>query len=89
MKTGTFALLFRKPKNGKGPAAFDVYLQSWMRDERLGGHSGRLRLITPKCLSFKELDGTIDALQMELDEVREQGRRKYAADRRRRRSSPR
>ena len=38
---------------------------------------GRLRL-TPECLSLDEMEGHINALQDELEQIRQQARRAYA-----------
>ena len=40
------------------------------------GEDGRL-LITPECASFEELEGQINSLQDELDEIRERARRAF------------
>jgi hypothetical protein len=40
------------------------------------GEDGRL-LITPECGSFEEVEGQINALQDELDEIRERARRAF------------
>jgi hypothetical protein len=40
------------------------------------GGDGRL-LITPECASFEEVEGQINSLQDELDEIRERARRAF------------
>jgi hypothetical protein len=40
------------------------------------GEDGRL-FITPECLSFEEIEGQINSLQDELDELRERARRGF------------
>ncbi len=40
------------------------------------GGDGRL-LITPECTSFEEIEGQINSLQDELDEIRERARRAF------------
>lgn len=40
------------------------------------GEDGRL-LITPECASLEELEGQINSLQDELDEIRERARRAF------------
>jgi hypothetical protein len=42
------------------------------------GEDGRL-LITPECSSLEELEGQINSLQDELDEIRERARRAFQA----------
>jgi hypothetical protein len=40
------------------------------------GEDGRL-FITPECTSFKEVEGQLNSLQDELDEIRERARRAF------------
>ena len=40
------------------------------------GEDGRL-LITPECVSFEEVEGQINFLRDELDEIRERARRAF------------
>ncbi len=40
------------------------------------GEDGRL-FITPECASFEEIEGQINSLQDELDEIRERARRAF------------
>ena len=40
------------------------------------GEDGRL-LITPECASFEEIEGQINTLQDELDQMRERARRAF------------
>jgi hypothetical protein len=40
------------------------------------GEDGRL-LITPECASFEDIEGQINSLQDELDELRERARRAF------------
>ncbi len=40
------------------------------------GEDGRL-FITPECTSYEEIEGQINALQDELDEIRERARRAF------------
>jgi hypothetical protein len=47
-----------------------------VRDALLGyvrGEDGRL-FITPECTSFEEVEGQLDSLQDDLDEIREKAR---------------
>ena len=40
------------------------------------GEDGRL-FVTPECMSYEEIEGQINALQDELDELRERARRAF------------
>ena len=40
------------------------------------GEDGRL-FVTPECTSFEEVEGQINSLQDELDEIRERARRAF------------
>jgi uncharacterized small protein (DUF1192 family) len=53
------------------PALASITLQKEVRDD-----SGRLRLTT-ECASLDELEGQINALQDELDQLRAQARRVF------------
>ena len=53
------------------PASVRVALLRYTR-----GEDGRL-LITPECASLEELEGQINSLQDELDEIRERARRAF------------
>jgi hypothetical protein len=53
------------------PALASITLQKEIRDD-----TGRLRL-TPECASLDEIEGQINALQDELDQLRAQARRVF------------
>ena len=67
---GTFALSIR-PGDPTTPARVRVMIQSHITDE-----SGRL-FITPECTSLDELEGQINALQDDLDELRARAKRAF------------
>jgi hypothetical protein len=62
-----------RPGTLDNPAAVKIALLRYTR-----GEDGRL-FITPECVSFEEIEGQINALQDELDEVRERARRAFQA----------
>ena len=53
------------------PATVKIALLRYTR-----GEDGRL-LITPECTSFDEIEGEINSLQDELDEIRDRARRAF------------
>jgi hypothetical protein len=55
------------------PAAVTIALLRYIR-----GEDGRL-FVTPECTSFEEVEGQINSLQDELDELRERARRAFPA----------
>jgi hypothetical protein len=55
------------------PAAVAIALLRYIR-----GEDGRL-FVTPECTSFEEVEGQINSLQDELDELRERARRAFQA----------
>jgi len=61
------------PGTPDNPASIRVALLRYTRAE-----DGRL-LITPDCVSLEELEGQINSLQDELDEIRERARRAFQA----------
>jgi hypothetical protein len=63
---GAFELEVR-PGTPDLPAAVKIALLRYTR-----GEDGRL-FITPECASFEEIEGQINSLQDELDELREKG----------------
>jgi hypothetical protein len=67
---GAFELDIR-PGTPDQPAAVTVALLRYTR-----GEDGRL-FITPECASFEEIEGQINSLQDELDELRERARRAF------------
>jgi hypothetical protein len=67
---GAFELDIR-PGTPDQPAAVTIALLRYTR-----GEDGRL-LITPECTSFEEIEGQINSLQNELDELRERARRAF------------
>ncbi len=69
---GAFELDIR-PHTPDSPAGVKIALLRCSR-----GEDGRL-FITPECVSFKEIEGQINSLQDELDEIRDRARRAYQA----------
>jgi hypothetical protein len=69
---GAFELEIR-PGTPDNPAGVKIALLRYTR-----GEDGRL-LITPECASFEEIEGQINSLQDELDEIRERARRAFQA----------
>ena len=67
---GAFELDIR-PGTPDSPAGVKIALLRYTR-----GEDGRL-FITPECSSFEEVDGQINSLQDELDEIRERARRVF------------
>ncbi len=61
------------PGTPDAPATVKIALLRYTR-----GEDGRL-LITPECTSFEEIEGQINSLQDELDELRDRARRVYQA----------
>jgi hypothetical protein len=68
--SGAFVLDIR-PGTPDSPASVRIALLRYTR-----GEDGRL-LITPECASFEEVEGQINSLQDELDEIRERARRAF------------
>jgi hypothetical protein len=60
-----------RPGTPDSPAGVKITLLRYTR-----GEDGRL-LITPECNSFEEIEGQINSLQDELDEIREGARRAF------------
>jgi hypothetical protein len=60
-----------QPGTPDNPAGMKITLLRYTR-----GEDGRL-FITPECTSFEEVEGQINSLQDELDEIRERARRAY------------
>jgi hypothetical protein len=67
---GAFELDIR-PGTPDSPAGVRIALVRYTR-----GEDGRL-LITPECASFEDIEGQINSLQDELDELRERARRAF------------
>jgi hypothetical protein len=67
---GAFELDIR-PGTPNTAASVRIALLRYVR-----GEDGRL-LITPECTSFEEVEGQINPLQDELDEIRERSRRAF------------
>ena len=65
---GAFELDIR-PGTPENPARVKIALLRYTR-----GEDGRL-FITPECTSYEEIEGQINSLQDELDELRERARR--------------
>ncbi len=70
--SGAFELNIR-PSTPDDPAGVKIALLRYAR-----GEDGRL-FITPECVSFEEIEGQINSLQDELDELRERARRAFQA----------
>jgi hypothetical protein len=60
-----------RPGTPENPAGVKIALLRYTR-----GEDGRL-FITPECVSFEEIEGQINALQDELDELRDRARRAF------------
>jgi hypothetical protein len=71
---GAFAL-YIEPGNPLTPARVRVMVQSHVTDS-----DGRV-FITPECLALDEVEGYINALQDELDQVRERVKRMFLEQR--------
>ncbi len=62
-----------RPGTPDNPVGVKIALLRYAR-----GEDGRL-FITPECTSFEEIEGQINSLQDELDELRDRARRVYQA----------
>jgi hypothetical protein len=60
-----------RPGTPDQPATVTIALLRYTR-----GEDGRLS-ITPECTSFEDIEGQINSLQDELDELRERARRAF------------
>ena len=60
-----------QPGTSDSPASVRVALLRYVR-----GEDGRL-YVAPECTSFEEVEGQINSLQDELDEIRERARRAF------------
>ena len=69
---GAFELEIR-PGTPDNPAGLKIALLRYTR-----GEDGRL-FITPECMSYDEIEGQINALQDELNELRDRARRAFQA----------
>jgi hypothetical protein len=69
---GAFELDIR-PGTPDSPASVGIAILRYTR-----GEDGRLYM-TPECSSFEEIEGQINSLQDELDELRERARRAFQA----------
>jgi hypothetical protein len=67
---GTFAL-YIQPGDSLSPARVKVMVQGHITDA-----DGRA-FITPECLSFDELEGHINAVQDDLDQLRARAKRAF------------
>lgn len=67
---GAFELEIR-PGTPDNPAGVKIALLRYTR-----GEDGRL-FITPECMSYDEIEGQINALQDELNELRDRARRAF------------
>ena len=74
MRTYSLDLLFKggEGSNSRGPTRSHVYVKSWTT-------RGDARpLLSSECLSLSELEGEIDRLKGELEEIRKKARHEYA-----------
>ena len=62
-----------KPGTPDNPAGVKIALLRYTR-----GEDGRL-FVTPECMSYDEIEGQINALRDELNELRERARRAFQA----------
>ena len=62
-----------RPGTPDNPASVKIALLRYTR-----GEDGRL-FITPECATFEEIEGQINSLQDELDELRDRAHRVYQA----------
>lgn len=81
MNTYTFDLLFLEHKKGElpGPPISHVYVKAHSK----GGYSGvskDLIVISADCVNVSEVEAEIDRLQVELEAVRDEARRRYASN---------
>jgi hypothetical protein len=60
-----------RPGTPENPAGVKIALLRYTR-----GEDGRL-FITPECMSYDEIEGQINALQDELNELRDRARRAF------------
>ena len=67
---GAFELEIR-PGTPDNPAGVKIALLRYTR-----GEDGRL-FVTPECMSYDEIEGQINALQDELNELRDRARRAF------------
>jgi len=67
---GAFSLSIR-PGDPLTPARVKIMVQGHVTDD-----NGRV-FITPECFSFDELEGHINALQDDLDQLRERAKRAF------------
>lgn len=67
---GAFELDIR-PGTPENPAGVKIALLRYTR-----GEDGRL-YVTPECLSYDEIEGQLNALQDELNELRDRARRAF------------
>jgi len=65
-------LLDIRPGNEQSPARVRIAVQ------QTAGESGRV-FLTPECTELDEIEGHINALQDELDQIRERARRAFRA----------
>jgi len=84
----TFDLLFLEHKKAElpGPPISHVYVKAYSK----GGYTGiskDLILIGADCVSASEIEAGIDRLQAELESIRKEAKKKYAAHKARRRLS--
>lgn len=82
MDTYTFDLLFLDDRKSKLPHApiAHICLKTWST----GGYKDHdPPLLTPDCVTLAELEWQIDRLKEELETIRKEARRKFAAEARR------
>lgn len=76
--TRSLDLEFRKPSKNDlpGPSSAYIYLKTFTTEKDKNGKD--LFLITPDCVTLKELDEQIDYLKKELDEIRKKAIRLFS-----------
>lgn len=81
MDTHSFDLLFEGAKKREleyrhGPPTSHIYLKSWSSFD--SGRKKDLLLLTPDCITIRELEYQIERLHEELEEIRKAAKAKYA-----------
>jgi hypothetical protein len=81
MQTYSFDLLFLPAPDNfpPGPSISEVRLKSYT----MGGYTGTpdAPTITPRCISYQELNEQIERLLGELEEIRKEAKKKYSQQR--------
>ena len=82
MNSYSLDLFFLAPESPEvesqsGPPVSHVYVKHSTRHDYRTRVDKDLPLITPRCLSFEELNAQIDRLQKELEGIRKSAQRRY------------